>query len=137
MSAEHPLRAFIASSPAASSGREPILKRLPPHPFSGKIADFPPTLDKMIPFVERETRLHTCQPINDRPCPFECVARLVEIAGGARFENHPYTLPSSVDNVSATFVPSVPALAPAIFFANSSTVATGNGIIFTPPDCVS
>jgi|SRR5271165_2393941 len=52
MSAEHPLRAFIASSPAASSGREPILKRLPPHPFSGKIADFPPTLDKMIPFVE-------------------------------------------------------------------------------------
>ncbi len=36
-----------------------------------------PTLDKMIPFVERETRLHTCQPINDRPCPFECVARLV------------------------------------------------------------
>ena len=96
-----------------------------------------PTIDKMIPFVERETRLHTCQPINDRPCPFECVARLVEIAGGARFENHPYTLPSSVDNVSATFVPSVPALAPAIFFANSSTVATGNGIIFTPPDCVS
>src|SRR5271166_5897716 len=52
MSAEHPLRAFIASSPAASSGREPILKRLPPHPFSGKIADFPPTLDKMIPFVD-------------------------------------------------------------------------------------
>src|SRR5271165_7620073 len=54
MSAEHPLRAFIASSPAASSGREPILKRLPPHPFSGKIADFPPTLDKMIPFVDTQ-----------------------------------------------------------------------------------
>jgi hypothetical protein len=44
------------------------------------------TIDKMIPFVERETRLHTCQPINDRPCTFECVACLVEIAGGARFE---------------------------------------------------
>ncbi len=40
----------------------------------------------MIPFVERDTRLHTCQPINDRPSAFECVARLVEIAGGARFE---------------------------------------------------
>src|SRR6266404_2018979 len=24
-------------------------------------------------------RSHTCQPINDRPCPFERVARLVEI----------------------------------------------------------